>query len=67
MNNENQNHSIEPFEKIVYAYTRAQAIADGFQIDVSATAKEAGICSGLHYARSLRPLRGDSAGRQLPG
>jgi hypothetical protein len=31
--------------KIIYSYTRAQAVADGFQVEVSKTAKEAGI----HY------------------
>jgi len=28
---------------IIYSYTRKQAIADGFQVDVSETAREAGI------------------------
>ena len=32
-----------PFGKIIYAYTRAQAIADGVQVDISTTAQEAGI------------------------
>jgi hypothetical protein len=32
-----------PFAEIIYAYTRNQATADGVQVDVSATAKEAGI------------------------
>ena len=31
------------FGEVIYAYTRKQAIADGFQIDVSSTATEAGI------------------------
>lgn len=30
-------------ENIIYRYTRAQAIADGFQVDVTAAAREAGI------------------------
>lgn len=38
---------------VIYAYTRAQAIADGFQIDVSATAKEAGICFPLFITRGV--------------
>jgi hypothetical protein len=29
--------------KIVYAYTRAQAVADGVQVEVTKTAEEAGI------------------------
>ena len=31
------------FGEVIYAYTRKQAIADGFQVDVSSTATEAGI------------------------
>ena len=30
-------------DEIIYRYTRAQAVADGFQVDVTATAQEAGI------------------------
>ena len=29
---------------LIHSYTRAQAIADGFQIEVTDTAREAGIC-----------------------
>ena len=36
-----QNES--PFGEVLYAYTRAQAVADGFQIEVTKTAQEAGI------------------------
>ena len=32
-----------PFGEVVFAYTRAQAIEDGVLVDVSKTAKEAGI------------------------
>jgi hypothetical protein len=32
-----------PFGKVVYAYTRSQAVADGFQVEVTKTAQEAGI------------------------
>ncbi len=32
-----------PFGEVIYAYTRKQAIADGFQVEVSKTAQEAGI------------------------
>lgn len=31
------------FGEVIHAYTRQQALADGFQVDVSTTAKEAGI------------------------
>jgi hypothetical protein len=37
----NQNES--PFGEIIYTYTRAQAVADGVQVDVTKTAQEAGI------------------------
>ena len=32
-----------PFDPIIYAYTRAQALADGVQVDITTTAQEAGI------------------------
>jgi hypothetical protein len=32
-----------PFGKVIYAYTRSQAVADGVQVDVTRTAQEAGI------------------------
>jgi hypothetical protein len=32
-----------PFGEVIYAYTRAQALADGVLIDVTGDAKEAGI------------------------
>ena len=35
-----ENH---PFGRVVYAYTRSQAVADGFQVEVTKTAQEAGI------------------------
>ena len=36
-------YEIEPFGKVIYAYTRKEALADGVQVDVSQTAQEAGI------------------------
>ena len=39
--NTNQNES--PFGEIIYSYTRAQAVADGVQVEVTKTAQEAGI------------------------
>lgn len=32
-----------PFGEVIYAYTRAQALEDGEQVDVSTVAREAGI------------------------
>lgn len=39
--------------QLVYAYTRAQAIADGFQIDVTKTAQEAGIRFPVFITRGV--------------
>jgi hypothetical protein len=38
-------------DEIIYRYTRAQALADGFQVDVTATAKEAGIIYPVFLTR----------------
>ena len=43
MNNTNNNNADSPQWDVVYQYTRSQAIADGFQIEVTKTAQEAGI------------------------
>jgi hypothetical protein len=37
------NPNESPFGPVIYSYTRKQALADGFQVDVSKTAQEAGI------------------------
>jgi len=42
-NEPNTNEVEETFGPVIYAYTRAQAIADGNLVDVTATAKEAGF------------------------
>ena len=36
-------NSDSPFGEVIFAYTRKQAIADGVQVDVTETAREAGI------------------------
>ncbi len=46
----NDNH---PFGKIVYSYSRAQAVADGFQIEVTKTAREAAICFPVFLTRAV--------------
>jgi hypothetical protein len=38
---------------IVYAYTRSQAIADGFQVEVSKVAREAGITFPVFLTRAV--------------
>ena len=50
MNTENQD---SPFGPVIYAYTRAQAIADGVQVDVTKTAQEAGIKYPLFLTRAV--------------
>ena len=40
----NTNDNESPFGEVIYSYTRAQAVADGFQVEVTETAREAGIC-----------------------
>jgi hypothetical protein len=49
----NTNHDESPFGEIVYIYTRAHAVADGFQIDVSKTAQEAGIRFPVFLTRAV--------------
>jgi len=49
MNSEISNLKSE----IVYAYTRAQAVADGVQVEVTKTAKEAGIKFPLFLTRTV--------------
>ena len=47
------NPNESPFGEIIYSYTRKQAIADGFQVDVTATAKEAGIKFPMFLTRAV--------------
>jgi len=49
--NTNNNESV--FGEVVYSYTRAQAIADGFQVEVTEAAREAGICFPVFLTRSV--------------
>jgi len=45
-----------PFGPIIYAYTRAQAIADGVQVDITTTAQEAGIRFPVFISRTAFAL-----------
>ncbi len=47
----NQNES--PFGEVIFSYTRKQAIADGFQVDVSTVAAEAGIRFPVFLTRNV--------------
>ena len=49
--NTNQNQS--PFGEVIYSYTRAQAVADGVQVDVSKVAAEAGIRFPVFLTRTV--------------
>ena len=42
-----------PFGPVIYSYTRKQAIADGFQVEVTKTAQEAGIGFPVFLTRSV--------------
>ena len=42
-----------PFGNAVYVYTRSQAVADGFQIEVTETAREAGILFPVFLTRAV--------------
>jgi hypothetical protein len=43
----------KPFGAVVYAYTRAQAVADGFQLEVTNVAPEAGIHLPVFLTRTV--------------
>ena len=47
------HHDAEPFGPVIYSYTRAQAVADGFQVEVSTTAREAGITFPVFLTRTV--------------
>src|SRR5512136_951076 len=55
MNNTNNstNNADSPQWDVVYQYTRSQAIADGFQIEVTKTAEEAGIRFPVFITRGV--------------
>jgi hypothetical protein len=50
--NTNENES-SPFGPIVYTYTRAHAVSDGFQVEVTKTAQEAGIRFPVFLTRAV--------------
>lgn len=49
----NTNNHESPFGEVVYAYTRAQAVADGVQVEVTKTAQEAGIRFPMFLTRAV--------------
>jgi hypothetical protein len=48
-----QQDPADPFGPVIYSYTRADALADGQQIDVSTTAQEAGIRFPFYITRAV--------------
>ena len=58
MNTDNHNHdaagqSGPDFGPVIYSYTRAQAVADGVQVEVTKTAQEAGIRFPVFLTRTV--------------
>jgi hypothetical protein len=49
----NTNQNEPPFGEVIYAYTRAQAVADGVQVEVATVAAEAGIRFPVFLTRSV--------------
>ena len=56
-------NTTEPFGPVIYSYTRAQAVADGLQVEVSKVAEEAGIRFPVFLTRAVF----DSYVAVLPG
>ena len=48
-----QAHNDSPFGDVIYSYTRAQAVADGVQVEVTKTAQEAGIKLPVFLTRTV--------------
>src|SRR5437868_5599839 len=53
MNNPQSTNNSQPFGPTIYSYTRSQAIADGFQVEVSKVAAEAGISFPVFLTRAV--------------
>ena len=47
------NTNESPFGPVIYSYTRAQAFADGVQVEVTKTAQEAGIKFPMFLTRAV--------------
>ena len=51
--NTNHTQTDSPFGPVIYSYTRAQAVADGVQVEITKTAKEAGISFPVFLTRTV--------------
>ena len=49
----NTPNNESPFGDVIYSYTRAQAVADGVQVEVTKTAQEAGIKFPMFLTRAV--------------
>ncbi len=49
----NTSHNADEFGPVIYSYTRAQAVADGVQVEVTKIAAEAGICFPVFITRCV--------------
>ena len=49
----NTNENDSPFGDVIYSYTRSQAVADGFQVEVTKTTQEAGIRFPVFLTRTV--------------
>ena len=50
---EEPNSMTDTFGPVIYSYTRAQAVADGVQVEVTKTAQEAGIKFPMFLTRAV--------------
>ena len=53
MSTDHHDNNAEPFGPVIYSYTRAQAVADGVQVEVTKTATEAGIKFPVFLTRTV--------------
>src|SRR5258708_1748505 len=51
--NEQPTNPADIFGPVIYSYTRAQAVADGLQVEVTKTAAEAGIRFPVFITRAV--------------
>jgi hypothetical protein len=51
--NQQSTNDSQPFGPVIYSYTRSQAIVDGFQVEVSKVAREAGITFPVFLTRAV--------------
>ena len=50
--NDQHTNAADVFGPVIYSYTRAQAVADGYQIEVTAEAKETGFTTPVFITRA---------------